>query len=193
MNADQLFSVLTSIKSAVEPAAWAAASARLAPEEKPKKARPAKDAKELPGEVIVVEKPKRVLTEEHKAKMQAGRLAAKAAKEGGKEDAKEVAADADKAEKPKRVLTEEHKAKMQAGRLAAKAAKEGDKPKALLIPPNAVAAAMVSSATEEIQVAGKSYIRLSDGRCYEPGTIDGELGAWAGLFKNGVLDTTAVE
>jgi hypothetical protein len=94
-------------------------------------------------------------------------------------------------EKPKRVLTEEHKAKMQAGRLAAKAAKEGGL--ALLMPPNAVAAAAQASATEEIQVAGKTYIRLSDGRCYEPGTIDGELGAWAGLFKNGVLDTTAVE
>ena len=199
MNASQISAILASIKSVAEPGAFEAAVTQIVPvpAEKSKKARVPKDAKELPGEVIAGEKPKRVLTEEHKAKMQAGRLAAKAAKEAAKEagkEAKEVPADADKAEKPKRVLTEEHKAKMQEGRKKAAAAAAEAKPKpALLIPPNAVAAAMVSSATEEIQVAGKTYIRLSDGRCYEPGAIDGELGAWAGLFKDGVLDTTAVE
>jgi len=151
MNASQISAILASIKSVAEPGAFEAAVTQVVPVpvEKSKKVRVAKDAKELPGEVIASEKPKRVLTEEHKAKMQAGRKKAAAAAEA--------------------------------------------KPAALLMPPNAVAAAMVASATEEIQVAGKTYIRLSDGRCYEPGAIEGELGAWAGLFKNGVLDTTAVE
>jgi hypothetical protein len=192
MNASQISAILASIKSVAEPGAFEAAVAQVAPE-KSKKVRVPKDEKELPGEVIAGEKPKRVLSEEHKAKMQAGRKKAAAEKAAKPEGAKPEA-EKPEAEKPKRVLTEEHKAKMQEGRKKAAAAAAEAKPKpTLLIPPNAVAAAMVASATEEIQVAGKTYIRLSDGRCYEPGTIDGELGAWAGLFKNGVLDTTAVE
>ena len=184
MNADQLSAILASLKSAVTPETWAAANlSEGAPAKKAKKEAPS-------------DKPKRVLSEDHKAKMQAGRLAKKAA-----EAAYELPGEAIAVEKPKRVLTEDHKAKMQEGRkkaaaekAAAAAAAAAPKPKpALLIPPNAVAAAMVASATEEIQVAGKTYIRLSDGRCYEPSTMEGELGAWAGLFKNGVLDTTARE
>jgi hypothetical protein len=206
MNANQLLAILNSIKVTVSDDTWTAAvKLSLSPADDKPAAKPAaKPAK--PAD----DKPKRVLTEEHKAKMQAGRVAKKAAKEGaasGEEAEKPVAKPAD--DKPKRVLTEEHKAKMQAGRIAKKAAKEGaasgeeadkpaakpaEKPAALVIPPNRVAEAMSENpVTEEIKIAGKTYIRLADGRCYEPGTIDGELGAWAGLFKNGVLDTTARE
>jgi Spy/CpxP family protein refolding chaperone len=88
------------------------------------------------------EKPKRVLTDEQKAKMKAGREAAKARREaekgaaGGGEPAKpakkpraakaKTEDGAEGAEKPKRVLTDEQKAKMKAGREAAKARKAAE-------------------------------------------------------------------
>ena len=97
--------------------------------------------------VAEAEKPKRAgkpLTEEHKAKLKAGREAAKAKKEAEKAalatatatavaavtEAPSTATAVTEAEKPKRVgkpLTEEHKAKLKAGREAAKAKKEAEK------------------------------------------------------------------
>jgi hypothetical protein len=198
MNTDQLFTILASIKSSVADSTWSAAVARLSEPESESKTKPKRvlteehKAKMQAGRIAKkaekaenaenaekAEKPKRVLTEEHKAKMQAGRIAKKAEKA--------EKAESEKPEKPKRVLTEEHKAKMQAGRIAKKAL-------AVTIPPNPVVEAMSANpVTESIKVGGKSYIRLADGRCYEPSEIEGELGAWAGLFKDGVLDTTARE
>jgi hypothetical protein len=73
-------------------------------------------------------KPKRVLTEEQKAKMKAGREAKKAERDAAKE---KPASDSETASttssKTKRTLTDEQKAKMKAGREAAKAKREADK------------------------------------------------------------------
>jgi len=71
-------------------------------------------------------KPKRVLTEEQKAKMKAGREAAKAKREAEKA-ASEPETASTTSSKTKRVITEEQKAKMKAGREAAKAKREADK------------------------------------------------------------------
>jgi len=84
------------------------------------------------------QKPKRVLSDEQKAKMKAGREAAKARKDAEKAAAAPVAEEkkapvegtpdnSDTEQKPKRVLTDEQKAKMKAGREAAKARKEAEK------------------------------------------------------------------
>jgi len=77
-------------------------------------------------------KPKRVLTEEQKAKMKAGRDAKKAERDAAKEVAKKLSdTESDVASttssKTKRTLTDEQKAKMKAGREAAKAKREADK------------------------------------------------------------------
>jgi len=76
-------------------------------------------------------KPKRVLSEEQKAKMKAGRDAKKAERDAAKEPAKKLSdteSDAASTEsKTKRTLTDEQKAKMKAGREAAKAKREADK------------------------------------------------------------------
>ena len=94
-------------------------------------------------------KPKRVMTEEQKAKMKAGREAAKAKREADKaagietpkKPKKAAASDTDSSDgasttssKTKRVMTEEQKAKMKAGRDAAKAKREADKA-AGIVPP----------------------------------------------------------
>jgi hypothetical protein len=78
-------------------------------------------------------KPKRVLTDEQKAKMKAGREAAKTKRDAekaavGEEPKPKRAPKAaeEGAEKPKRVLTDEQKAKMKAGREAAKARKAAE-------------------------------------------------------------------
>ena len=68
-------------------------------------------------------KPKRVLSEEQKAKMAAGRAAARERKA-----AEKAAAPAAPAEpKPKRTLSDEQKAKMAAGRASAKARRDAEK------------------------------------------------------------------
>ena len=83
-------------------------------------------------------KPKRVMTEEQKAKMKAGREAAKAKRESDKaagiETPKKDKSDSENSDaasrtssKTKRVLTDEQKAKMKAGREAAKAKRETEK------------------------------------------------------------------
>ena len=83
-------------------------------------------------------KPKRVLTEEQKAKMKAGREAAKIKREADKaagiitpkkstSDSEASDAMSTTSSKTKRVLTEEQKAKMKAGREAAKIKREADK------------------------------------------------------------------
>jgi hypothetical protein len=79
------------------------------------------------------EKPKRVLSDEHKAKMKAGREAAAAKKAAGGSES-ESAPSPVKAtvpvaseEKPKRIISEEQKAKMKAGREAALAKKAAEK------------------------------------------------------------------
>jgi hypothetical protein len=86
-------------------------------------------------------KPKRVMTEEQKAKLKAGREAAKAKREADKaagvetpKKEKKVASDSEISDassttssKTKRVITDEQKAKMKAGREAAKAKREADK------------------------------------------------------------------
>ena len=87
------------------------------------------------------DKPKRVITEEQKAKMKAGREAALAKKAAEKaaggapvepvaapvKAAEPVAAPPAEAEKPKRVISDEQKAKMKAGREAALAKKAAEK------------------------------------------------------------------
>ena len=164
MNATQLKNVLNAIKMTVDQTTWDAAIRDMT------------SVTEVP--VVTEVKPKRVLSPEHKAKMQAGRVAAKAKAE--------VPTDATPAEvaeapvKPKRVLSPEHIAKMQAGRK-----KKVDAP--------VVAEVAVAEAADMIEVAGKIYVRLADGRCYERGDNEGELGCWAGMFKDGVLDTTVSE
>jgi hypothetical protein len=77
--------------------------------------------------VPAAEKPKRVLSEEQKAKMAAGRAAAKARRDAEKAAAAEAAPAAPPAEKPKRVLSDEQKAKMAAGRAAARERKAAEK------------------------------------------------------------------
>ena len=76
-------------------------------------------------------KPKRVLTEEQKAKMKAGREAAKAKREAEKakptSDSESTDTASTTSSKTKRTLTDEQKAKMKAGREAAKAKREADK------------------------------------------------------------------
>ena len=202
MNATQLKNVLNAIKMTVDQTTWDAAIRDMT------------SVTEVP--VVTEVKPKRVLSPEHKAKMQAGRVAAKAKTE--------VPTDATPAEvaeapvKPKRVLSPEHIAKMQAGRVAAKAKVDAPevaeaKPKRVLSPEHiakmqagrkkkvdapavaevAVAEVAVAEAADMIEVAGKIYVRLADGRCYERGDNEGELGCWAGMFKDGVLDTTVSE
>ena len=85
-----------------------------------------------PTEEDAEPKPKRVLTDEQKAKMKAGREAAKAKRDAEKAAAGEepkpkrtpkAAVEGAVAARPKRVLTDEQKAKMKAGREAAKARK----------------------------------------------------------------------
>jgi hypothetical protein len=163
MNATQLKNVLNAIKMTVDQTTWDAAIRDMT------------SVTEVP--VVTEVKPKRVLSPEHKAKMQAGRVAAKA-----KVDAPEVA---EAPVKPKRVLSPEHIAKMQAGRK-----KKVDAP---VVAEVAVAEIAVAEAADMIEVAGKIYVRLADGRCYERGDNEGELGCWAGMFKDGVLDTTVSE
>ena len=186
MNANQLKNILCSLRTEFSTETWDAALA-LMTAEAPKKA-----AKAVAADGS--EKPKRVLTAEHKAAMQAGRQKAKAAKDSQELPGETIVTEkpkaaADGSEKPKRVLTAEHKAKMQAGRIAKKAAAAPKKEE----PPPAAVVEQHFPVAETIEVAGKTYVRLADGGCYEPGEIDGELGAWAGLFKNGVLDTTVQE
>jgi len=86
-------------------------------------------------------KPKRIITEEQKAKMKAGREAAKAKREAdkaagietpkkekkAKSDSESSDAASTTSSKTKRILTEEQKAKMKVGREDAKAKREADK------------------------------------------------------------------
>ena len=73
------------------------------------------------------EKPKKVLSPEHLAKMKAGREAKKAAKDAEKAAAGTESSSDGAAEKPKKVLSPEHLAKLKAGREAKKAAKDAEK------------------------------------------------------------------
>jgi len=86
----------------------------------------------------IEQKPKRVMTEEQKAKMKAGREAAKLKKEeakanggaGAEPEPPAPKSDSDASTESKRKgkpLTDEQKAKMKAGREAAKAKREADK------------------------------------------------------------------
>ena len=80
-------------------------------------------------------KPKRVITEEQKAKMKAGREAAKAKREADKaagietpkKEKKEKSDSETASTTSKRTISDEQKAKMKAGREAAKAKREADK------------------------------------------------------------------
>jgi hypothetical protein len=99
----------------------------------------------------VDEKPKKVLSPEHLAKLKAGREAAAAKKAAEKAaaapaevPAPEAAAAPVAAEKPKKVLSPEHLAKLKAGREAAKAKKEAEK--AAAAPAEPVEAAEVAVA-----------------------------------------------
>ena len=156
MNAIQIKEQLKTIKDAVPAGMWEEALSLLAAE----------------GGA----KPKRVLTEEHKAKLKAGKAAAKATRDAAKATAT-APATAPESEKPKRVLSDEHKAKLKAGK-AAKAEREVKKAE--------------PESDGEIVIAGERYFRLADGRCYHPGD-EGVAGAWAGIFVDGVLDTTVAE
>jgi hypothetical protein len=108
---------------------WAAAN--------PKAEAPADEAAEDADGEAKPEKPKKVLSPEHLAKMKAGREAKKAAKDAEKEAAKSAEGSSDEAagggggepkpEKPKKVLSPEHLAKLKAGREAKKAAKDAEK------------------------------------------------------------------
>jgi hypothetical protein len=108
---------------------WAAAN--------PKAEAPADEAAEDADGESKPEKPKKVLSPEHLAKMKAGREAKKAAKDAEKEAAKSAEGSSDEAagggggpvaaEKPKKVLSPEHLAKLKAGREAKKAAKDAEK------------------------------------------------------------------
>ena len=108
-------------------AEWAAAN--------PKAEAPADEAAEDADGEAKPEKPKKVLSPEHLAKMKAGREAKKAAKDAEKEAAKSAEGSSDEAagggpvaaEKPKKVLSPEHLAKLKAGREAKKAAKDAEK------------------------------------------------------------------
>jgi len=204
MNAIQIKEQLKTIKDAVPAGMWEEALSLLAAE----------------GGA----KPKRVLTEEHKAKLKAGKAAAKATRDAAKATATATAtapatAPAPESEKPKRVLSDEHKAKLKAGKAAAKAtrdaakatatapatAPESEKPKRVLSDEHKakLKAGKAAKAEREVKkaepesdgeivIAGERYFRLADGRCYHPGD-EGVAGAWAGIFVDGVLDTTVAE
>jgi len=101
-------------------------------------------------------KPKRVLTEEQKAKMKAGREAKKAERDAAKESGTETpkpTSDSEAASttssKTKRTLTDEQKAKMKAGREAAKAKREADKA-AGIEPPKKEPKAKKSAVTQKM-------------------------------------------
>jgi hypothetical protein len=110
---------------------WAAAN--------PKAEAPTDETAEGSSDEAKPEKPKKVLSPEHLAKMKAGREAKKAAKDAEKEAAKSAEGSSDEAtgggggggpvaaEKPKKVLSPEHLAKLKAGREAKKAAKDAEK------------------------------------------------------------------
>jgi len=75
-------------------------------------------------------------------------------------------------------------------------AKKAERAAAKKAPPAAAAAPAAAAEVPEgepVVVAGKTYIRLADGRCYEPGDNEEELGAFAGVMRKGILDITAKE
>ena len=277
MNTEQLTTILETLKSAAGNAVWeqsiallcSGSSAAASAAEHRTTAKTTKTTK-TKGGAEAEQKPKRVLTEEHKAKMQAGRLAAKAAAAAAKaevaehegimatltavepllaggstaepkrrgpkkleemtpeqraaHDAKKAARKAAKAvsaaaaeaapaepaataepevstaaeaeaaaEKKRRgpKKLEEMSAEERAAHEAKKAARKAAKAAAAAAAPAPAAAELPDG--EAIVVAGKTYIRLADGRCYEPGDSEEELGAFAGVMRGKVLDTTASE
>jgi hypothetical protein len=207
-------------------------------------------AEAAPAAAPAEEKPKRKLSEEQKAKMKAGREAAKAAKaaaepaapaeESGSEGEKAkrapsawalfsgrvaalvgekganlglgapptvaawlaeqsgVAASKDYASVSDARLVElartTSKDALKSWAEAKKAKTAAEKPAK---PAKTAAAAEADEVTADghkiLKFLGQTVICLADGRCYEPGAEEGELGKWAGLFKGGVLDATAAE
>jgi hypothetical protein len=140
-------------------------------------------------------KPKRVLTDEQKAKMKAGREAAKAKRDAEKVVAGEepkskrtpkAAVEGAVAARPKRVLTDEQKAKMKAGREAAKARKAAEA--AGGAPADAPAPPESEAETEEVELIDwehdfgegmKTYKRLNhDGMIYIFTTEKEYMGAY---------------
>jgi hypothetical protein len=127
-------------------------------------------------------KPKRVLSDEQKAKMAAGRKAA--AERRKAEKALSEASDEEKP-KPKRTLSDEQKAKMAAGRKAAAERRKAEK------------AAEAAEKTEEIlvpkSVKGKKLLWNSEtGACYER-IGESEKGNYLGVLKDGSIDTSVAE
>ena len=126
------------------------------------------------------DKPKRVISDEQKAKMKAGREATAAAKKNGTYVPKAKAAKAEKAEKPK----PKPKAK---GKKVAKAEPE----------PEPAAAVTVDSNLEKITVDGIAYwLNTANNNLYD---LEGEgMGAFAGAYMPGneegeMVDFDAVE
>ena len=113
-------------------------------------------------------KPKRVMTDEQKAKLKAGREAAKAKREADKaagietpkkvRKPKKVATDTESSDgssttssKTKRTMTDEQKAKLKAGRDAAKAKREADKAAGIEPPKKAISKKIWLSVLDEVK------------------------------------------
>lgn len=147
----------------------------------------------VPALIEQVAKPKRVLTDEQKAKMAAGRKAAAERRKAEKAavDAAKVDAPAEGEAKPKRTLTEEQKAKMAAGRKAAAerrkaekaAADASQKPSGELkveIPPPP--ANLEESGLQPLNIKGRKYLWDPETNgCYAR-NAEGAQGNWAGVY-----------
>ncbi len=141
-----------------------------------------------PSSKDAVAKPKRVLSEEQKAKMAAGRKAAAERRKAEKAaaEADKPASEASEAEaKPKRVLTEEQKAKMAAGRKAAAERRKAEKAAAdaslkVEIPP--VGQIEDTSHLQPLNLKGRKYVWDTETNgCYKR-AADGSKGDWVGVY-----------
>jgi hypothetical protein len=128
----------------------------------------------------VNEKPKKVLSPEHLAKLKAGREAAAAKKAAEKATADvaapEAAAPAEAKEKVKKILSPEHLAKLKAGREAAKAKKEAAKAELVAVsiaaelvghgevPESVIEAAAVADAKPKKVLSPEHLAKLKAGR-----------------------------
>ena len=139
-----------------------------------------------PSSKDAVAKPKRVLSEEQKAKMAAGRKAAaerrkaeKAAVEVDK-PASEVS-EGEAKPKPKRVLSDEQKAKMAAGRKAAAERRKAEQAALKVeIPP--VGHLEDNSGLQPLNLKGRKYVWDTETNgCYKR-SADGSKGDWVGVY-----------
>jgi hypothetical protein len=149
--------------------------------EKPAKAPtpPASDT-EAPAAAAPSEKPKRVLTDEQKAKMKAGREAAKAKKAA---EAASGSASASEAPAAAEAATSDGEASTSSKK---RGRPKGSKNK---VPAESVAVAVIAEEYKPLTLGGKKYL-LSGDRAYER-TDEGTAGTYAGVYDKKTKSITA--